>query len=395
MTARLGVAFALTGALAVSGCRGTKSTGTTATGSSVPSATLPPPWDSGPRAPGAPEGMVWVPPGALVAGTPMDVLPRVADEEMAGEQVILKGFFIAVYPYPNEEGAIPLANVTEPEARALCEERHQRLCTELEWERACKGPDNHLYEYGDRYRADVCGTGTEPRMLPSGLRVACRSDFGVRDMHGSLLEWTGSSFGRGRKDGLVTLRGGNSSAGELAGRCANAMARPALSKAPSIGFRCCAGAENEAKVELHVDRKTPLEARELDAELARKLEAALPDEARAELRHDESFHAARAWLWHPIGNEELVVAGGCTGENRGRECGVVVVRLVLGAPVALAWAGSGRYVPSLKLENDPRYLWVYGGDERSHYRHLLTYAWGRVVEGEVQRNVTMDDARRK
>jgi sulfatase modifying factor 1 len=339
--------------------------------------------------------MGWIPPGALVAGTPLGVLPRVADEEMAGEQVILKGFFMSVYPYPNEEGAIPLGNVTEEQAKGLCEERHQRLCTELEWERACKGPDNHLYEYGDRYRADVCGTGTEPRMLPSGLRVACRSDFGVRDMHGSLLEWTGSPWGRGRKEGLVTVRGGNAPAGEVAGRCANAMGRAATSKAPSIGFRCCAGPENEAKVELHVDRKTPLEARDLSAVLARRLEAALPDDARAELRRDESFHAARAWLWHPIGNEELVVAGGCTGEHRGRGCGVVVARLVLGEPVALAWAGSGRYVPSLKLENDSRYLWVYGGDERSHYRRLLTYAWGRVVEGEIQRNVKANEPRRK
>lgn len=339
--------------------------------------------------------MVWIPPGALVSGTPLGVLPRVADEEMAGEQVILKGFFMSIYPYPNEEGAIPLANVTAEEAKALCEERHQRLCTELEWERACKGPDNHLYEYGDRYRADVCGTGAEPRMLPSGLRVACRSDFGVRDMHGSLSEWTASSWGRGHKDGFVTVRGGNAPAGEVAGRCANAMARAVTSKAPSIGFRCCAGEENEAKVELHVERKPPLETRELDAALARRLEAALPDEGRAELRRDESFHAAHGWLWHPIGNEELVVAAGCTGEMRGRGCGVMVARVALGKPASLAWAGSGVYLPTLKIENDPRYLWVYGGDERGHYRRLLTYAWGRVLSGEIMRGAMKKESGRK
>ena len=48
--------------------------------------------------------MVWIPSGPLVAGTPEGSLPRVADEEMPGEQVILKGYYIDVFPYPNEEG---------------------------------------------------------------------------------------------------------------------------------------------------------------------------------------------------------------------------------------------------------------------------------------------------
>jgi hypothetical protein len=165
------------------------------------------------------------------------------------------------------------------------------------------------------------------------------------------------------------------------------MGRPPTSKSPQIGFRCCAGPENDEKVELHVDRRTPIEQRELDARLAKKLADALPDDGRAELRRDESFRVTHEWLWHPIGNEELVIAGGCTAETRLRGCGVVVARLVLGDPVALAWAGSGRFLPTVKVETDPRYLWVYGGDERSHFRKLLTYAWGRVVPGEVQRNV--------
>ena len=55
------------------------------------------------------QGMVWIPRGPLVAGTPEGSLPRVADEEMPGEQVILKGYYIDVFPYPNEEGAIPLS----------------------------------------------------------------------------------------------------------------------------------------------------------------------------------------------------------------------------------------------------------------------------------------------
>jgi hypothetical protein len=112
--------------------------------------------------------MVWIR-RARVAGTPKNLLPRIADEEMEGEQVVLDGFFISIFPYPNEEAAIPLASVTQEQAKGLCEKRGQRLCTELEWERACKGPDNHIYEYGYHYRADICGT--ESAHAPVGLRL--------------------------------------------------------------------------------------------------------------------------------------------------------------------------------------------------------------------------------
>jgi hypothetical protein len=355
-------------------------------GSGEASAT-PPPWNVEQRPPAAPEGMVWIPPGALVAGTPAGTLPRIADQEMPGEQVILKGFFISIYPYPDEEGGIPTSNVTQAEAKNLCEARKQRLCTELEWERACKGPDNHTYEYGDHYRADVCGTGSEARMLPSGLHVACRSDFGARDMHGSIGEWTASHWGRGSRETLFSVRGGNAPAGELAGRCAMAVARAPATKSPAIGFRCCAGPANEAEVELHVERKPPLEERIPAPEaLARRVEAALPPEAVAELRGQDTFRVSHLWFWHPIGNEELVIGGGCTNETARRGCGAVIVRLSVDAPQALGWAASGRYVPTVETDYDPRYLWVYGGDERSHFRRLVTYAWGRLAKGELERN---------
>jgi hypothetical protein len=353
----------------------------------------PPPWDAGKRPPPTPEGMVWIPPGALVAGTPKDVLPRIADEEMEGEQVVLGGFFMSIFPYPNEEAAIPLASVTQEQAKALCEKRGQRLCTELEWERACKGPDNHVYEYGDHYRADVCATGGEPRMLPAGLRLPCRSDFGVRDMHGSLFEWTSSPWNRGSRESLVAVRGGNSPDGELTGRCANGVARPPTFKSPTIGFRCCAGPESHAEVTLHVERGPALELHQYAPSFLRRLDAALPDDARAELRRDDTFRINAAWVWHPIGNEELIVGGGCTAGTTSRGCGVIVVRMIGERAEPMAWASSGVFVPSPRVENNPRFLWVYGGDVRSHFRRLLTYAWGRVTLGALERNVKLPKAK--
>jgi hypothetical protein len=121
----------------------------------------------------------------------------------------------------------------------------------------------------------------------------------------------------------------------------------------------------------------------------RRLEAALPDDGRAELRRDDTFRIAETWLWHPIGNEELVVGGGCTAGTTSRGCGVVVARLAGESIEPLAWASSGVYVPSPRIETNPRFFWVYGGDVRSHYRRLLTYAWGRVALGEIQRNVKL------
>ena len=80
---------------------------------------------------------------------------------------------------------------------------------ELELERACKGPDNLSYEYGEAYRPAVCGTGVARALIPNGFNAACRSAFGVSDLHGGVWTWTQSAWKRDSdKPGLVALRGG-------------------------------------------------------------------------------------------------------------------------------------------------------------------------------------------
>jgi hypothetical protein len=332
--------------------------------------------------------MAFIPPGALVAGTPPDSLPRIADEEMPGEQVILKGFYIDIFPHPNEEGAIPLTNVTQTEASGLCIEQGKRLCTELEWERACKGPENTSYEYGDRYRPDACGTGSTPGLRPSGLRVGCRSEFGVRDLHGGVWEWTSSAWGRGSTRQLVTVRGGNAPSGELVGRCANAMGRPSESKAGSVGFRCCAGVKNPAEVVFDVVRGgARLEhGTSIDKKLARRLIELFPDEARKETGGRE-FHMDRRWTWRPIGNEELVVMGGCSGIAQRPACGIIVARMVLDRPKVLTWASSGHWSPVLHTDVDARDVWLFGGDDLGSFRRLIGYVWGRINVGPKERRI--------
>src|SRR5258708_5471861 len=168
-------------------------------------------------APGAPRaGMVWIGTGILHAGTAVDEVPRVADAELPGVDVALGGFYMDLLPWPNEPGAIPTTNVTRDEASRLCQAKQKRLCSELEWERACKGPQNLRYEYGATYDPIACGAGLSAETTarrPSGERPACRSAFGVREMHGGGWEWTDSSWRRGTNRGFASERGGNDAAG--------------------------------------------------------------------------------------------------------------------------------------------------------------------------------------
>ncbi len=340
------------------------------------------------------QGMVWIPGGALVAGTPKDWLPRKAEAEMLGEQVILHGYYIDVFPYPNEEGAIPLTNVTQSEASALCIARGKRLCTELEWERACKGPNNLPYEYGERHRADRCGTGVQPSLRPSGIKVGCRSDFGVRDLHGGGFEWTASPWGRGTSGGAFTVRGGNGNAGEVVARCANAEPRPLDTKSGVVGFRCCAGPANEAEVTLRPRTGKHLEEFErIERQRSARLIAALPEEARSALRGTPRVE--RLWVWRPVANEELETAAICTGVGVHPICGVLVARVELGSAKAVAWARSGLFIASLHMEADPKDLWLLGGDEVGRFKRLISYAWGRVTLHAEDRHVAKVDKKKK
>jgi hypothetical protein len=348
-----------------------------------------PPWQPAPKAPTPPRGMVWVPEGALVAGTPEGRLPRLADQEMAGQQLVLHGFFIDQFAYPNEEGAIPRTGVTQAQAEALCAEQSKRLCTELEWERACKGPDNTSYEYGDRYRPDVCLTGRSPRMLPSGYRQGCRSEFGARDLHGGVWEWTSSRWGRGGDNALVALRGGNAEAGDVVGRCANGIPRTPNSASPTVGFRCCMGEVNDAVVSVSLERGRPLESRaRVERSVTQKLEASLPDAVESALDQSPPWRAGALWDWRPIANAHFVAAGGCAGNLPARHCGVMVAELVNGQAEFMAWVWSGIWPPTVRVYSDPRRLWVYGGDRTSQLRQAVLFESGRVRLGEIQRKLS-------
>jgi formylglycine-generating enzyme len=353
--------------------------------SAAPTASIAPVWST--PQPEPRRGMAYVAPGALVAGSPPNSLPRRPDRELPGEQVMLQGFYIDKFAYPNEEGAIPLTNVSQAEARALCRKAGKRLCSELEWERACKGPSNNVYAWGDKYRADVCQLGATILPRPSGMKVGCHSDFGVYDLHGGVLEWTSSSFRRGAAEGKVVLRGGNAIAGELVGRCANAERVDPTTRSGEIGFRCCMGPENAAEVVIAGGHGEAIERIDrVDEAQFRRLLGQLHDEETTEWG-SHKLQAHRGFIWRPISNEQLLAFTACTDGPAPQHCGLLVGRDAPGQPTALGWAATG-YVPSsLHMDEHSESLWLLGLDGQGRFKRLVRYQAGLILIGPKERRV--------
>lgn len=142
-------------------------------------------------------------------------------------------YCIDTFEYPGEAGQMPKSGVSWNQADKLCRDRGKRLCSEIEWEAACAGPQGIAYPYENKYSADICNTyGAEKQA--SGALKGCASRTGAADMSGNLAEWTSGWF---HKDRDHTLRGG-SWASRSAAKC-SARFDPAKIDSAQIGFRCC------------------------------------------------------------------------------------------------------------------------------------------------------------
>jgi hypothetical protein len=330
--------------------------------------------------------MVWIPSGTLRAGSPLDEVPRLADVELPGTEIPLGGFYIDALPWPNEVGAIPSTNVARDEAGRLCATKGKRLCSELEWERACKGPDNVRYEYGITYDSRVCAAGQPADSAarhPSGDRAACHSAFGVREMHGGASEWTDSSWGRGSNRNAGVLRGGNDPAGEIASRCAFARPVAPESRSPSTGFRCCAGPRNDAEVKLEVKTGVPFQKAEHTSRDSPPLDALQGVACGPPLRPTPCW-VSRAWTWRPSPNVELSLAGGCIGRDPTARCALAVSRTLGDQVEVLAQIDTGREIPEVVLvEGLDRRIRVRGADMKGPFFREVIYNYGRVDVREV------------
>ncbi len=180
--------------------------------------------------------------------------------EAKNQEVELGPFGMDRLPYPNDPAQASLVGKTRDEARRLCAERSQRLCTELEWERACKGPKQDEYPSGVMWDSS-CTSGVK----------ACATGFDVLGMGTVAGEWVGSEITLDDKRRAI-VRGAGASAPATDHRCAARHPTDAATQSQELGFRCCSGAPNAAVVgepkQGPVFTKTKLTAQELEQALA-------------------------------------------------------------------------------------------------------------------------------
>ena len=172
--------------------------------------------------------------------------PATPQDNADAGMVHIGDFAIDVYEFPNRKGVSPTVDITWSRARDLCRDQGKRLCTDSEWERACRGPENYLYGYSDTFESGRCNTPYKENdiwrrdaVAPSGTFAQCHSSHGVYDMIGNVWEWTDGWYDRAK--GWRVVRGGSwfnsvnlARADERYGRLLDADFHLDL-----VGFRCC------------------------------------------------------------------------------------------------------------------------------------------------------------
>ncbi len=262
--------------------------------------------------------------GSFTSGSTPGDRGRDPTLEPALVRVELGAFDIDRLPYPNELGKPALRGVSRQRARELCRERGRRLCSELEWEHACKGPTEAAYATGPSWSSGCEASDS-----------ACASGFGVLAM-GTMREWTASDVAAvGPVAAGAAVRGASKDAAEVDRRCAHRASVDAEREADDLGFRCCGGPENPAKIAAPETKKS-FERASLDrARLAELLSSSAPlrklstdieyfdPEAapktvleRGKIEQLKGYELVTSpMLWRPVPGEELVVVAARAGSD--------------------------------------------------------------------------------
>jgi hypothetical protein len=258
--------------------------------------------------------------GTLRAGSTPGDAGRVPELEPKNQELELGPFRIDRLPYPNDPALLPLVGKTRDEARRLCAERSARLCTEVEWERACKGPKQDDYPSGVIWDPS-CMAGAK----------TCATGFDVLGLGTTAGEWVAGDIVNDEKRRAL-VRGAGVGAPSADHRCAARHPSEASTQSQDIGFRCCQGPPNAAVIsepkQGPIFTKTKLSAEELEQALA-------ADPAGKALAHDIKFFR------EPEGASTVVSRG--PGDKKGFDFTVAPLlwNPTPGAEILLVTARSG------------------------------------------------------
>jgi len=198
-------------------------------------------------------GMVYIPGGWYLSGRMEQENSSLASpSEALHGQIELPAFYIDRYEHGNTAGQVPVTSVTYSEASEACELQGKQLCTNNQWEKACKGPGNFIYSYGDAFDPEYCGEDMHAPYT-SGSRAFCHSGYGVYDISGGFMEWTATApEGRdSRRYVMGGVRGDGSSDAsqtqrervERGYRCAYSTDQSTGYSHQTLTFRCCKAAD--------------------------------------------------------------------------------------------------------------------------------------------------------
>jgi hypothetical protein len=179
---------------------------------------------------------VEIPGGTFQAGSQPGMPGRRPMLEPNLHAIELGSYEIDKLLFPNDPARPPLTGLTRDEAASRCAESGGRLCTELEWERACKGPGSKPYPTGDLFDARCLSHPNQ-----------CATGFDVLGMGLAQREWTASDLGS-TAEAMAVVRGSDAQSPDEEHRCAARVGIHSNSRTKDIGFRCCKGAPNAAQV---------------------------------------------------------------------------------------------------------------------------------------------------
>jgi hypothetical protein len=313
-----------------------------------------------------------VPTGGFHAGSMPGEPGRHPDLEPRLVPIELGAYQIDRLPYPNDPQRPALTGVTREEAMRLCAERGERLCTELEWERACKGSDDERYPTGDGWDSGCAKAPTH-----------CESGFKTLGMGAAAGEWTASDIAPGTARSLAAVRGAGPDAPAEDHRCAARHGFAATTKDANIGFRCCGGPPNArvvpepalgeayAKVHLGPERLTELlKADPITKDLAKDVRFFRePDSAETVVARGPGDRKGFSFTvsplrWNPAPGADFLVVSGRSGENTS----FVVAYFVVGDD-------DYRLAGSFVMKNEPGPVALAYSDDIRPRLHFST-CWG-------------------